>query len=168
MSKEVDWGEVYEYLNEHKDEYCFNSILNGIIEASNNKEIDQVNYYEKIFAVGKYDYPFVDNIEVVAITDDDREIKVEFCKFIQNMARTEERDKFDIWTEDKSFLLGWLSVCPYGTCACNEAYTGKFKEVCGRCDCYEYGEECNCANAYCFHVEDLAPMLKKLLPGINL
>lgn len=167
MSENVDWVKVYDYLNEHKDKYCFNSILDGIIEA-NNEDLDGIDYYEEIFTAGKYDCSLTDNVEAIIITDDDEEIEIEFCKFIQDIARTEDKNKFDRKTKDKSFLLGWLIVCPDGTCACDESYTDKFEDACDHADCYKYGEKCNCANAYCFHVEDLASMLKTLLPGIEL
>lgn len=167
MSEEVDWFKVYEYLNEHKDEYCFNSILDGIIEA-NNRGLDGIDYYEEIFTKGKYDCSLDEDVEVVKETDDEI-IEIDFSKFIQDIARTEDKHKFDDdhRAKDKSFLLGWLIVCPDGTCGCDESYTNKFEEACDSANCYKYGEECNCANAYCFHVEDLASMLKTILPGIE-
>lgn len=163
MSKQVDWDCVYDYLEEHKDEYCFNSMLDGIIEAS-NKKCDGIDYYEKILTIGKYNYEFDedDNYRY------NHDLQSELYELVQHVARTEDKDKFDKQVKRNSRLLGWLIVCPGGTCGCDSAYTGKFQTACDYSDCdTKYFEECNCANGDCYHVIDRVAVFKTLLPGIE-
>ena len=166
--KDVKWildKSFFEYLINHRDEFCFNSILNGIFDAinddDNDGEYNRDDYDFSDFKIWRDGFSWKPKNK---FTD---KWRTDFANYIRKISQVEWA-KFNDYTKKVSYFLGWLIARPRGITTGSEHYHEVFGSTCSFlnqniCEkCFDFD---TCNNQLNHYIIDIIGLLKYLLPG---